>query len=99
MKPKKDVLHYPRLDTILMVEEFIEGNSHKFKKRALWESLPKRMMYQTYCLVIDYLTQAGKISTDEKKRIGLVQESKEQPKEQLFDHPVEIRFDKLVLEF
>ena len=31
MKPK-DILHYPRLDTVLMVEKFIYNNSGEFKK-------------------------------------------------------------------
>jgi len=102
MKSKKKVLHYPRLDTVLMVEEFISENSHRFKKRAIWENLPKRVMYQTYCLIIEYLLDTGKISIDEKRRLGLAQERGTEPaqqsREQLFDHPIEIRFDRLVLE-
>ena len=41
---RKDILHYPQLDTVLMVEEFIGEHSGKYKKRSLWESLPKKMM-------------------------------------------------------
>jgi len=58
------ILHYPRLDTIMMVENFVWMNSGKFKKRALWESLPKQMMYQTYCVVFDYLQNSKKIKPD-----------------------------------
>ncbi len=63
------VIHYPRLDTILMVEEFIKEHSGEFKKRALWENLPKRMMYQTYSVIIEYLIDSGKISVDTRSHI------------------------------
>ena len=52
---EKNIIHYPRLDTVLMVEEFIKEHSGEFKKRALWENLPKKMMYQTFCTIFDYL--------------------------------------------
>ena len=38
----KNILHYPQLDTVLMVEEFTKENSGEFKKRNLWEALPKK---------------------------------------------------------
>ena len=66
------ILHYPQLDTVLMVEEFIKENDGEFKKRALWESLPKRMMYQTFCLIIDYLIYSRKISIDSEGKIGWI---------------------------
>ena len=68
----KEILHYPQLDTILMVEEYIRDNSGEFKKRALWESLPKRVMYQTYCVIIDYLEQSGKIAFDAEGKLAWV---------------------------
>lgn len=61
---EKEVLHYPQLDTVLMVEEFIREHSGEFKKRALWENLPRQMMYQTYCVIMDYLKGLGKITYD-----------------------------------
>lgn len=61
---KKDVLHYPQLDTVLMVEKYIQQKSGEYKKRALWEHLPKKMMYQTYCVIFDYLQESGKIAQD-----------------------------------
>jgi hypothetical protein len=42
---RKDILHYPQLDTILMVEEFIRENSGGYKKKSLWEALPRKMIY------------------------------------------------------
>jgi len=32
---QKTILHYPQLDTILIVEEFIREHSGKYKKRSL----------------------------------------------------------------
>ena len=60
----KEILHYPRLDTVLMVEEFIRDNSGEYKKRSLWEHLPRGMMYQTFQVVFDYLENSGKIARD-----------------------------------
>lgn len=62
-------IHSPQLDTILMVETFIRAHSGEFKKRALWENLPKKMMYQTYKTIIAYLEESGKIAPDADGRI------------------------------
>ena len=64
-----DILRYPRLDTVLMVEEFIKEHDGEYKKRKLWESLPKKMMYQTFQVILDYLEQSGKIMIDKEGRI------------------------------
>ena len=65
----KSIIHYPRLDTVLMVEEFIKEHSGEFKKKALWENLPKKMMYQTFCTIFDYLMESGKIAVDKEGKI------------------------------
>ena len=71
--PKKEnILRYPRLDTILMVEEFIKRKDGEFKKTKLWESLPKKMMYQTFDLIIRYLLYSKKISIDSEGKIGWI---------------------------
>ena len=69
---QKNILHYPQLDTVLMVEEFIRENSGEYKKRSLWESLPKKMMYQTFCVIFDYLSASGKIAIDKEDKIGWI---------------------------
>ena len=68
----RTILHYPQLDTVLMVEEFIREHDGEFKKRALWENLPKKMMYQTFCVIIDYLSYSRKISIDSEGKIGWI---------------------------
>jgi len=69
---EKDVLRYPRLDTVLMVEDFIKKHDGEFKKKALWEHLPKKMMYQTFCVIMSYLLESGKISVDAEDKIGWI---------------------------
>jgi hypothetical protein len=67
-----DILHYPRLDTVLMVEEFIRDYSGEYKKRSLWEALPKKMMYQTFCVIFDYLVDFRKIAIDKDGKIAWI---------------------------
>lgn len=69
---KENILRYPRLDTVLMVEEFVKDHNGEFKKRKLWESLPKKMMYQTFDVVIQYLLYSKKISIDAEGKIGWI---------------------------
>ena len=68
----KDILRFPRLDTVLMVEKFIKEFDGEYKKRELWEHLPKKMMYQTFCVIIDYLLYSNKISIDAEGKIGWI---------------------------
>ena len=61
---KAEVIHYPRLDTVLMVENTIRTAMEYPNKRQLWQALPKQMMYQTFLLILDYLEESGKIMYD-----------------------------------
>jgi|TARA_B100001971_G_C18179178_1_gene531736 phage pi2 protein 07 len=74
---RENILRYPRLDTMLMVEDFIKKHDGELKKRRLWESLPKKMMYQTFCVIIDYLLYSHKISIDSEGKIGWIYYPKE----------------------
>ena len=69
---QKNILHYPQLDTILMVEEFVKKHSGEFKKKSLWENLPRSTMYQTYCVIFDYLQDSGKIALDREGKIAWI---------------------------
>ena len=77
--PTDDEKYDPEPDTILMVESFIKEHSGEYKKRALWENLPRKSMYQTYSTIISYLQDSGKIAADSEGKIcwiynpGLVQ--------------------------
>ncbi len=58
---REQLLHYPRLDTVLMVEETIKAAREYPSKRQLWLSLKKQVMYQTFNVIIEYLEESGKI--------------------------------------
>jgi len=51
----------PRLDTVLMVEEFIEENSGEYNQTELFNALPKKMMWKTFKLILAYLESLNKI--------------------------------------
>jgi len=71
-KTQKSILRFPRLDTVLMVEESIQKHDGEYRKKMLWEKLPKKMMYQTFCVIIDYLLYSRKISIDAEGKIGWI---------------------------
>ncbi len=55
------ILHSPTLESILMVERAIQKYSQECGKYQLWKKLPKKMMYQTFQVILDYLKESGKI--------------------------------------
>lgn len=69
---KSKIIRYPRLDTVLMVEEFIKKHSGEFKIYKLWKNLPKKMMYQTYKVIISYLLNINKIAMDSEEKIAYI---------------------------
>ena len=68
----KQVLHYPRLDTVMMVEDFVRQHSGEFRKRGLWERLPRKTMYQTYCVIFNYLVESGKVGVDAEGHVAWI---------------------------
>jgi len=67
---EKAVLHYPRLDTVMMVEKAIKDYPTGYPtKNQLWRSLPKQVQYQTLCYIVDYLIDIGKIIICEDGKI------------------------------
>ncbi len=57
-------LHSPTLESVIMVEEAIQKYSQECGKYQLWKKLPRKMMYQTFLIVLDYLEKSGKIMID-----------------------------------
>ena len=58
------VLHEPRLDTVLLVEQAIKDSGNYPTKKELWESLPRKMQYQTFKRILEYLESSNKILMD-----------------------------------
>jgi len=57
--------HDPTLATIRMVENTIRKSTNYPTKKALWQSLPRQVQYQTFKRIIDYLLESHKIILNE----------------------------------
>ena len=58
------ILHSPTLGSVIMVEKTIQKYSQECGKYQLWKKLPKKMMYQPFQTILDYLENSGKIMID-----------------------------------
>lgn len=54
----------PTLQTVLMVEAFIEKKNGEYKKTELFRKLPHKVMWQTFQVIMDYLESIHKIAYD-----------------------------------
>jgi hypothetical protein len=63
--------HEPQLDTILMVENTIKQSGSYPTKKELLESLPKKIQYQTFNRILDYLESSKKIMFDGRNIIWI----------------------------
>ena len=59
----------PTLDTVLMVERTIEEFSGEHNRTVLWKLLPRKVMWQTYLVILDYLESINKIAVDKNGKI------------------------------
>ena len=66
-----NILHYPKLDSILMVEKTIIEMKSYPTRMELWRVLPKQMQYQTFKLILNYLEKSNKIIFDKNKIIWI----------------------------
>jgi len=57
----KQVLHYPRLDTILHVERVIREAKGPLSKNGVDRRLSKQIMRPTLNLILNYLEESGKL--------------------------------------
>jgi len=63
------LLYNPTLESVLTVEKLIEKYSGELGKYQLWKKLPKKMMYQTFLVILDYLERSNKIVIDKEGKI------------------------------
>lgn len=83
----QEVLHYPRLDTVLMIEKVLKNAEVAISKSELLRRLPKQVMRQTLNVVLDYLEEKGVIMIGSK---GVLWVHNESPKmKNLLDSSVE----------
>lgn len=60
----KIITRSPRLDTVIMVEKFIKEHNGDYKKTELFNKLPKKMMWGTFQIILQYLSDNNKIGMD-----------------------------------
>ncbi len=72
----ENILHYPQLDSILMVEGIIQKMKTYPTRMELWKSLPRKMQYQTFKLILEYLERSNKIMFDKDKIIWIFPNNK-----------------------
>ncbi len=59
-------LRSPTLDTVFMIEEAIKKHSGEYNKTKIWKILPRKVMWQTFKIVINYLESINKIIVGKK---------------------------------
>ena len=69
---KNPFVRSPTLDTVLMVEKTIDKHSGDYNRTELWKKLPKKVMWQTYLVVLDYLQDINKIAIDKMGKIAYI---------------------------
>jgi len=62
----------PTLGTVLMVERTIEEYSGEYNKTELWKNLPRKVMWQTFLVILDYLASINKIALDGESKIAYI---------------------------
>lgn len=68
---KNPILRSPTLDTVIMIEKNIEKHSGE-NRTQIWKTLPKKVMWQTYLVVLDYLYSINKIAIDKKQNVAYI---------------------------
>ncbi len=58
---EKIISRSPRLETVIMVEQFIKKHSGDYKKTELFQKLPKKVMWGTFNVILQYLWNNNKI--------------------------------------
>ncbi len=72
LKQKISLVRSPTLHTVLMIEKTIEKYSGEYNRTELWKKLPKKVMWQTYLVVLDYLETINKIAFDRNNTLAYI---------------------------
>lgn len=62
----------PTLDTVMMVEHTIDEYSGEYNRTELWKNLPRKVMWQTYLVILEYLESINKIAFDREGKITYI---------------------------
>ena len=58
---KLEIIHYPNLKTVLMVEDVLKRANKLMTREELKKKLPTKIMHQTLNVILKYLGDSGKI--------------------------------------
>ena len=58
---KQEVIHYPNLKTVLIVEEILQNADDLMSREDIKRKLTTEIMHQTLNVVLEYLERSGKI--------------------------------------
>jgi hypothetical protein len=72
---QQTILHYPRLDTVLMVEKVLQEAETAISKSELSRRLPKQVMRPTLNVILEYLEEKGHIMIGSKGILWIHNES------------------------
>jgi len=56
-----EIIHYPNLKTVLMVEGVLKKANNLMTREQLKKKLPNKIMHQTLNVILKYLEDSGKI--------------------------------------
>lgn len=73
----KEVLHYPTLKTVLMVEKVIEEADLAITRAEIKRRLPVKIMHQTLNAIIAYLEERGMVADTRKGVVWIYNPSPE----------------------
>ena len=64
-----NVARSPTLQTVLMVEKFIDAHSGEYKKTELFNKLPRKVMWQTFQVIMEYLERSYRIVIEKDGKV------------------------------
>ena len=56
-----EIIHYPNLKTVLMVEDILKKSNKPITREQLKSKIPRKIMHQTLNVILEYLEDSGKI--------------------------------------
>jgi len=75
-KTNTQLIHYPSLKTVLMVEKTLKKANDLVTREQLKQMLPKKVMHQTLNVILEYLEDSGKILDGRKGILWIYNPSK-----------------------
>ena len=67
-----EIARSPTLQTVLMVERFIDENSGEYKKTELFKKLPRKVMWQTFQVIMEYLEENYRIIIEKDGKVTYI---------------------------